>query len=75
MGEIQQHAFRHTFNNTYEKYKQIGIRGLSLKELQTLLIGEYWMDGASWEVANESGNSSNDPESIRETLKNVFNYQ
>lgn len=75
MGEIQQHAFTHTFNEAYKSYQKIGMDNLTMEELRTLLIGEYWMDGASWEVAHESGNAPENSEAIHDILRKCFDYQ
>lgn len=71
-----QNALNARFSTAYAKYMTAGSLGnMSLEELQTLIAGECWMDGAEFETAIKVGEAYRDVDSARHYLRHAFNYE
>lgn len=77
MNEKQaQNDLRQRFNRAYDKYKVAGVLGShTLEELQTLIAGECWMDGADFKIAVQTSEAYQNTESARHYLRMAFNYE
>jgi hypothetical protein len=56
-------------------YEEQGLNSLSLDQLQTLIVGECWADGAEPEIASECATPYNSVETARHYLVQAFSYK